>query len=102
MNMPHDSDSEPEVVIIPFPRNPPDNRPECLPGTGLDQPVWWYIQNRNRGDRRKYSGRINRISGPESERVRSELAEVIGELLEWAARRTGSQSDNAGEDGEAA
>lgn len=98
MNMPHYSDSEPEAVVIPFPRNPPDNHPECLPDTGSDQPVWWYIQNRIRGDKRRYSGRINRVGGLESERVGNELAEVVRELLEWADR----QSDNVSEDGEAA
>ncbi|MGQ0773481.1 MAG: hypothetical protein ACT4NY_03535 [Pseudonocardiales bacterium] len=98
-NTPDNADDR-DAVVIPLPRQAPDNDIENLPETGSDQPVWWYDQRRKRGGDRKYSGHVNHIHGTEAERVRGELADVIRELLDWAARQQSDEQST--EDGEAA
>ncbi|GGM34595.1 hypothetical protein GCM10012275_02340 [Longimycelium tulufanense] len=93
---PHD---DPTAVAIPRPRTAPDSDIENLPKTGSDQPVWWYDQRRRRGSDRQYLGYVNPISGTEGERIRGKLADVIRDLLDWAAQQSQDQST---EDGEAA
>lgn len=94
-----DQDNDQDSVVIPLPRFVPDNDIESLPKTGLDQPVWWYDQQRKRGSDRRYSGHVNRIHGAEAERLRGQLTDVIGDLLDWTARQS---NDQFTEDGEAA
>jgi hypothetical protein len=78
----------------------PDNDIANLPQTGSDQPVWWYDQSRKRGGDRKYSGHVNHSYGAEAERARAQLADLIRELLDWAAHQ--QSGDHSIEDGEAA
>jgi hypothetical protein len=100
-NDPHDDhDSDRDAVVIPLPRQAPDDYLEDLLQTDSDQQVWWYDQKRKRGDRR-YSGHVNHIHGAEGERLRGEFAAVIGELLDWAAQQVQNQPDST-ENGEAA
>jgi len=99
-NTPDNPHDEHEAVVIPLPRKAPDNDIENLPETGSDQPVWWYDQRRKRGEDRHYSGHVNHIYGTEAERVRGELADVIRDLLDWAAQQ--QSGDHSTEDGEAA
>jgi hypothetical protein len=99
-NRAHDRDDDPDAVVIPLPRKAPDDDIEHLPTIRPDQPVWWYDQSRKRGGERRYCGYVNPIRGAESERLRGELAQVIQELLDWAA--TQHPGDQSTEDGEAA
>ncbi|MFB9302374.1 hypothetical protein [Kibdelosporangium philippinense] len=87
--------------MVPLTRKPFDgteNRPE----TGSGQPVWWYDQKRKRGSDRTYSGQVNHIHGVGAERLRGELADVIRDLLDWAAAQQQTDADQSIEDGEAA
>lgn len=98
----HDSnpDDQENAIVIPLPRKAPDDDIENLPQIGPDQPVWRYNQSRKRGVERRYSGYINHIQGAEAERLRGELAQVVQELLDWAAQQQSDQHST--EDGEAA
>src|SRR5690606_41172415 len=96
-NIPDNADDDRDAVVIPLPRNAPDNDIENLPETGSDQPVWWYDQRRKRGEDRHYSRHVNHIYGTEAERVRGELADVIRDLLDWAAQQSGDPSTEDGE-----
>ena len=101
-NDPHDDhDSDHDAVVIPLPRQAPDDYLESLHQTGSDQPVWWYDQEWKRGGDRRYSGHVNHIHGAEGERLRGEFAAVIDELLDWAAQQIQNQPDSR-QDGEAA
>lgn len=97
---PDNADDDRDAVVIPLPRKAPDEDIDNLPHTCSDQPVWWYDQTRERCGDRRYSGHVNHIHGAEAERLRRELADVIRDLLDWAARR--STGDQSTEDGEAA
>lgn len=46
---------------------------------------WVYVQPRKGGNDRRYTGHVNLVHGPESRRLRNELADVIKDLLEWAS-----------------
>ncbi len=98
-NSPDNGDNDRDAIVIPLPRRTPGST-ENLLETGSDQPVWWYDQNWKRGDDRRYSGYVNNIHGTEAERVRGELADVIRDLLDWAAQQ--QIRDQSTEDGEAA
>ncbi|GAA0528849.1 hypothetical protein [Saccharopolyspora erythraea] len=91
------SDSEP-TLHIPSPRPAPDDNVAKLPQISCDQAVWWYDQELQRGDTRRFSGYVNAIGGTEGDRLREELVAVIRDLLEWATCRRGS-SENPSEDG---
>lgn len=96
----HDNpDHDPDAVAIPRPRKRPDDDIDNLPKMAGDQPVWWYDQNRKRGRDYCYSGQINHISSAEGERLRGELADVIRDLLDWAAQQQTDKEST--EDGEA-
>ena len=99
-NNPGDDQDAVNAVVIPLPRKAPDNDIANLPRTGSDQPVWWYGQLRKRGGDRRYSGHINHSHGTEAEQARAQLADVIRELLDWAAHQ--QSGDHSIEDGEAA
>lgn len=99
-NTPDNHDDDRDAVVIPLPRQAPDDDIENLPQIGSDQPVWWYNQGRKRGGDRRYSGYVNHIHGAEAERMRGELAQAIQELLNWAADQ--QSGDHSTEDGEAA
>lgn len=98
----HDSnpDDKENAVVIPLPRKAPDDDIENLPQIGHGQPVWRYNQDRKRGVERRYSGYISHIHGADAERLRGELAQVVQELLDWAAQQ--QSGDHSTEDGEAA
>jgi hypothetical protein len=96
-NTPDNPGDDRDAVVIPLTRKAFDGM-ESLPGTGSGQPVWWYDQNRKRRADRTYSGQVNHIHGAEAERLRGELADVIRDLLVWAAQQhTGDQSTEEGE-----
>lgn len=99
-NAPDNPGDDRDAVVIPLPRKAPDDDIENVPQTGSDQPVWWYDQRRKRGGDRRYSGHVNHVHGAEAERLRSELADVIRDLLDWAAQQ--QTGDHSTEDGEAA
>lgn len=93
---------------IPSPRPAPDDDidglPQNPPETGSDDPVWWYDQPRKRGSDRRYWGQVERIGGPEGDRLREELTAWIRDLLDWAHEdkkksETDSETDS-GEDGD--
>jgi hypothetical protein len=98
-NTPNKPSNDRDAVVIPLPRTAPDDDIESLPPTGSDQAVWRYYQGRKRGANRSFSGHATSVGGAEGERLRGELAAVIGELLDWAARQSHNESI---EDGEAA
>jgi hypothetical protein len=99
-NTPDNPGDDRDAEVIPLPRKAFDDR-GSPPETGCDQPVWWYDQNRKRGGGRRYSGHVNHMHGADAERVRGELADVIRELLDWAAQQH-TDADHSTEDGEAA
>lgn len=99
-NTPDDHDDNQDAVVIPLPRKAPDDDIGNLHQTGLSQPVWWYDQTRKRGGDRHFSGLVNHVHGAEAERLRGELAEVVRELLAWAAEQ--QSGDHSTEDGESA
>jgi hypothetical protein len=89
--------THPEAATrVPAPRPPSEPKSPTKPraaettsdipaNTGADQAKWCYDQNNKRGPGRRYSGQIRRVSGPEGERLRAELAAVMKDLLQWAA-----------------
>lgn len=62
---------------------------------GLASPEWSYRQHRRGNADRLYVGRVHRISGAEGERLRSDLAASVAELLIWAAEQQREQGDGA-------
>ncbi|GAB4588988.1 hypothetical protein [Nocardia sp. IFM 10818] len=60
---------------------------------------WIYDQKlKNHRQNCRFSGRIVNIHGPEADRLRDELADIIRELLEWAAgERDGGEFVENGE-----
>ncbi|MFL6122990.1 hypothetical protein [Actinophytocola sp.] len=66
--------------------------------TGSDDPVWWYDQPRKRGADRRYWGEVEWIGGPEADRLRDKLTEIVRDLLDWAhgPRRTTEIRDGFG------
>ncbi|MEV0049041.1 hypothetical protein AB0H34_00910 [Saccharopolyspora shandongensis] len=104
----HTPDNEPDhstsvddhtASIIPLPRRAPDDN---LPETGTDQPFWRYDQKRTRGDDHRFTGRVTRVGGAEGERLRGELADVIGDLLRWARSQERCGDGNDPDEGKAA
>lgn len=99
---PHNNDpgNDEEFGSVPFDRMPrprpvPDNDSEHLPETIFGEPEWWYYQRAQgkRGKDRRYTGRVQRISGSAGEKIRAELTAAIRDLLEWAKQ----QQDDAAE-----
>ncbi|GDY33903.1 hypothetical protein [Gandjariella thermophila] len=86
-------------VVIPLPRPAADDDIENLPNIGSDQPVWWYDQQRQRGSDRQFSGYVAPVFGTDGEQLRSDLAAIIRDLLDWANKQSRKEST---EDGEAA
>ena len=102
------SDGDVGGVCIPAPRAPLDDQPripapppdrglhrphardDAGPDRGLDgglvEPEFRYDQTWKRGKRRYYTGFVERVAGAEGERLREELAAVLRDLLDWAAR----------------
>lgn len=81
---------------MPRPRPVPDNESENLPETIFGEAEWWYYQRAQgkRGKDRRYTGRVQRVSGSAGEKIRAELAATIRDLLEWAKQQ---QDDAAAE-----
>lgn len=84
-------------VLIPQPRQAPDDDGQNLPITTSDQVVWWYDQTRKCGGNRRFSGHVNLIGGAEGDRLRSDLSAVIRDLLQWSAEQYRDQSTEDGE-----
>jgi len=90
------------------PRSQSESLPEELPESGSDDPVWWYDQSRKRGEDRRYWGEIEWIGGPEGDRLREKLNEIVRDLLGWAhteQRKSETDSETgsdavSGEDGD--
>jgi hypothetical protein len=85
-NTPDNPGDDRDAVVIPLTRKAFDGI-ENLPETGSGQLVWWYDQKRKRGGDRTYSSHVNHIHGADAERLRGELADVIRDLLDWAAQQ---------------
>lgn len=92
-----------------LPKSPPDALSEELPGTGSDDPQWWYDQPRKRGGGvRRYWGEVEWIGGPEGDRLRERLNDIVRDLLDWATieqRKSETDSETgsdavSGEDGD--
>lgn len=69
------------AAVVAFPRRHGD---EDGSPHGPEQPVWRYDQ-RVRGSEHRFAGYVSYVGGDEGERVRAELATVLGELMRWAA-----------------
>ncbi|MFF3574967.1 hypothetical protein [Nocardia jiangxiensis] len=72
---------------------------ENLPEAGPIQPIWGYNQSRERRSERQFSGHVRFLHGTQAERLRGELADVVGELLDRAAKQ--QSEDHSAEDGTA-
>ncbi|MBY8855409.1 hypothetical protein K7711_02865 [Nocardia sp. CA2R105] len=79
--------------------NPLRSNSENAPEVGPAQPIWSYSQSRERRSERQFSGHVRFLHGTQAERLRGELADVVGELLEWAAKQ--QSADHSAEDGAA-
>jgi hypothetical protein len=77
---------------IPSPRPAPDDHIGNVPDIGSGDAVWQYDQPRKRGDDRRYTGHVDRISGTEGDRLRGGLAVIIGGLLDWAKQQIDSDA----------
>ncbi|MFC5102262.1 hypothetical protein [Kibdelosporangium philippinense] len=72
-----------------------------MPDIGSGDAAWWYDQPQKRGHHRRYTGHVDRISGPEGDQLREDLAAVIRDLLDWAKQQTGTSDTDTGEGGTA-
>jgi hypothetical protein len=98
----------PDDDIAGLPAIQPKSPSDAVPGTGSDDPVWWYDQPRKRGDDRRYWGEVEWIGGPEGDRLRERLNDIVRDLLDWAnteRKKSETDSDTAadtdsGEDGD--
>jgi hypothetical protein len=104
----HQSSGDANNSSIPSPRPAPDDHIEVLPESGSGEPLWWYDQPRKRGEDRRYWGEVEWIGGPEGDRLREKLNDIVRDLLHWAHderkksatdSETGSDADS-GEDGD--
>ena len=120
----HRNSGDVDDFVIPSPRPAPDGDIAGLPASprqtsrqnpwenteksqersqesGSDDPVWWYDQPRKRGDDRRYWGAVEWIGGPEADRLRDKLTEIVRDLLDWAhSERLKSETDSATDSGE--
>jgi hypothetical protein len=83
---------------IPSPRPAPDDIGN-VPDIGSGDAAWWYDQPRKRGSHRRYTGYVDRVSGPEGDQLRGDLAAVIRDLLDWAKKQTETSDTDNGEGG---
>jgi hypothetical protein len=99
----------PDDDVAGLPETPPksqaESRPDAVPEAGSDDPQWWYDQPRKRGGGvRRYWGEVEWIGGPEGDRLREKLNEIVRDLLDWAnTERQKSETDSdtvSGEDGD--
>lgn len=65
------------------------------PIDGFEPPDWSYRQHRRGNADRQYVGRVIRIGGVEGERLRSNLAATIADLLVWATEQQREHGDGA-------
>jgi hypothetical protein len=79
---------------IPSPRPAVDDYIKNLPEIDSDNPAWSYDQPRKRGNNRHYRGHVDRIGGTEGDRLRGDLAAIVRDLLDWAARQTASDAES--------
>ncbi|WP_157186707.1 hypothetical protein [Nocardia jiangxiensis] len=75
------------------------NNIENFEKAGPTQLTWSYSQRRERRNERQFSGHVRFLHGAQAERLCGELADVLGELLEWAAKQ--QRADHLAEDGTA-
>ncbi|WP_243866780.1 hypothetical protein [Actinophytocola oryzae] len=91
--------------VIPSPRPAPDDDiaglPTPQPETGSDDPAQWYDQPRKRGTDRRYWSEVEWIGGPEGDRLREKLSEIVRDLLQWAHdEQKKSETDSSADSGE--
>jgi hypothetical protein len=94
----------PDDDIAGLPEAQPKSQSDAVPESGSDDPQWWYDQPRKRGDDRRYWGEVEWIGGPEADRLRDKLTEIVRDLLDWAySEQLKSETDSdadSGEDGD--
>lgn len=108
-------DDQPDIPVPPPPAHPPDrwrHHGGVQPENGLVEPEFRYDQTWKRGKRRHYNGFVERVGGPEGERLRQDLTAALRDLLDWAFHDThdvqdghrdsglGDGRDGGGRDGE--
>jgi len=71
----------------------PEDQHKNLENPLGDPPAWSYCQTGPRRVSRTYTGHVTYVGGAEGERLRRELAAVVRDLLEWAARRDRQPSE---------
>ncbi len=91
---PHPTDDR-DAVVIPLRRTAFHNH-IGNPEAASDEPVWRYSQYGKRRGERHFSGHVRYVRGPQAERLRSELAGVLVELLDWAAQHRDDDSTESG------
>ena len=109
----HHNSGDAHDFRIPSPRPAPDDDIAGLPETqpkspsdavlesGSDDPQWWYDQPRKRGGDRRYWGEVEWIGGPEGDRLRERLNDIVRDLLQWAHdERKKSETDSSADSGE--
>jgi hypothetical protein len=120
----HRNSGDVDDFVIPPPRPAPDDDITGLPASprqtsrqnpwenaeksqersqesGSDDPRWWYDQPRKRGADRRYWGEVEWIGGPEADRLRDKLTEIVRDLLDWAhSEQLKSETDSATDSGE--
>jgi hypothetical protein len=80
--------------VVPFPRKPADDAIPSRKGIpGADGSTY------NRPDERQpgwgFTGQVEYVGGAEGDRMRAQLADVIRDLLEWAANQSRDQDREA-------
>lgn len=93
-----------DAVVIPLARKAPDsnrdNPSADFAETRYTQPVWSYSQRGKRQRERQFFGHVSYLHGTQAERLRGELADVTGRLLDWAGQQ--QSGDHSTENGAAA
>ncbi|MBF6277306.1 MULTISPECIES: hypothetical protein [Nocardia] len=99
-----DPTGDKDAVVIPLSRKAPDsnydNSSEDFAETRDEQPVWSYSQRGKRQRERQFFGHVRYLHGTQAERLRGELADVTGKLLDWAGQQL--SDDHSTENGAAA
>jgi hypothetical protein len=89
----HDGDPERDPNAAGQAEPASEDHPDNLADTLGEPPAWSYCQTGPRGTSRTYTGHVTYVGGAEGERLRRELAAVVRDLLEWAARRDTQPSE---------
>jgi hypothetical protein len=94
---PDDQDHDESAVVIPLPHSESMILVAGQEDSTIQLPEWWYDQDRTRAAGRRYRGHVRLVRGPEAEQLRSELAQVVHELLSWASQDYDRKSIEDGE-----